>query len=87
MKSVADERDVERLAAFHRHNFGGDSGDVIKAMVGQGLKVHYEGVQKGDVRHTFADMTKAEEELGYQPKVSIQEGLEREYEWMKGFVG
>ena len=76
------------------YNIGGGSRvtlneviEMIKAMVGQELKVHYEGVQKGDVRHTFADMTKAEEELGYQPKVSIQEGLEREYEWMKGFVG
>lgn len=75
------------------YNIGGGSRvtlneviEMIKAMVGQELKVHYEGVQKGDVRHTFADMTKARGKLGYQPKVSIQEGLEREYEWMKGFV-
>jgi UDP-glucose 4-epimerase len=76
------------------YNIGGGSRvtlneviEMIKAMVGQELKVHYEGVQKGDVRHTFADMSKARGKLGYQPKVSIQEGLEREYEWMKGFVG
>jgi len=60
---------------------------MIKAVVGQELEVHYKSVQKGDVRHTFADMSKARGKLGYQPKVSIQEGLEREYEWMKGFVG
>ena len=55
-------------------------------MVGQELEVHYEGVQKGDVRHTSADMTKAEGELGYKPKVSIQEGLKKEYEWIQSLV-
>jgi len=75
------------------YNIGGGSRvtlneviEMIKAMVGQELKMHYEGVQKGDVRHTFADMTKAEGELGYQPKVSIQDGLEREYEWIQSLV-
>lgn len=76
------------------YNIGGGSRvtlneviDMIKAMVGQALKVNHEGVQKGDVRHTFADMSKARETLGYEPKVSMQEGLAREYEWIKGFVG
>lgn len=50
------------------------------------IEVRYEGKQKGDVRHTFADMTKAAEELGYQPKVQLQDGLRREYEWMKELV-
>jgi len=50
------------------------------------IEVRYEGKQKGDVRHTFADMTKAAEELGYQPKVQLQDGLRREYEWIKGLV-
>jgi nucleoside-diphosphate-sugar epimerase len=60
--------------------------EMIRAMVGQELEVHYEGVQKGDVRHTSADMTKAQGELGYKPRVSIQEGLEKEYEWIQGLV-
>ena len=75
------------------YNIGGGSRvtlneviEMIKAMVGQELKVDYEGVQKGDVRHTSADMSKAEGELGYRPKVSIQDGLEREYEWIQSLV-
>jgi len=75
------------------YNIGGGSRvtlneviEMIKAMVGRELKVHYEGVQKGDVRHTFADMSKARGKLGYQPKVSIQDGLEREYEWIQSQV-
>jgi nucleoside-diphosphate-sugar epimerase len=50
------------------------------------IEVRYEGKQKGDVRHTFADMTKAQEKLGYKPKVQLQDGLRREYEWIKGLV-
>lgn len=60
--------------------------EIIKEITGQELKVHYQGVQKGDVRHTFADMTKAEGELGYRPKVSLKDGLRSEYEWVKGLV-
>jgi len=83
----------ERGSPGEVYNIGGGSRvtlseviEMIKAMVGQELKMHYEGVQKGDVRHTFADMSKAREKLGYQPKVSIQEGLEREYEWIQTLV-
>lgn len=60
--------------------------EIMKEMIGRDLEVHYQSVQKGDVRHTLADMTKAEEMLGYKPKVSIHDGLQAEYEWMKGIV-
>jgi len=50
------------------------------------IEVRYEEKQKGDVRHTFADMTKAAEELGYQPKVQLKDGLRREYEWIRELV-
>jgi UDP-glucose 4-epimerase len=59
---------------------------IIQAMVNSEFEVRYEGKQKGDVRHTFADMTKAAEKLGYQPKVPLEEGLRREYEWIKELV-
>jgi len=60
--------------------------EIIKEIVGRELEVQYQSVQKGDVRHTFADMTKAKEKLGYKPKVSIQEGLQTEYEWIRSLV-
>jgi UDP-glucose 4-epimerase len=59
---------------------------IIQEIVDREIEARYEGKQKGDVRHTFADMTKAAEELGYQPKVQLQDGLRREYEWIKGLV-
>ncbi len=37
----------------------------------------------GDVRHSQADIEKARERLGYEPKVSLQEGLRRTLVWMQ----
>lgn len=56
---------------------------IIQEIVGRKIEVRYEGKQKGDVRHTFADMTKAREKLGYKPEVQLQDGLRKEYEWIK----
>jgi UDP-glucose 4-epimerase len=57
--------------------------EIVKETVGAGVSVRYMETQKGDVRHTSADMTKAQERLGYHPKVAIAEGLKTEYEWVK----
>ena len=60
---------------------------MIQDIVGQELEVRYEGTQKGDVRHTSAEMTKARLELGYEPKVPLEAGLREEYAWIKALVG
>ena len=60
--------------------------EIMKGMMGRDLEVHYQGVQKGDVRHTLADVTKAEEVIGYKAKVSIHDGLKTEYEWMRDIL-
>jgi UDP-glucose 4-epimerase len=60
--------------------------EIIKEIAGRELKREHQAMQKGDVRHTMADMTKAKEKLGYKPKVSIQDGLKTEYEWIKELV-
>jgi len=35
------------------------------------------------VSHTHADISKAENELGYNPETGIEEGLENCIEWVK----
>ncbi len=40
--------------------------------------------QPGDVSQTYADITKARQLLGYQPKIDIKEGIKRFVEWYKG---
>ena len=46
-------------------------------------KVNYESAKPGDVRHSLADIRRAKELLGYEPKVMIQEGLRRTIDAMK----
>lgn len=41
-------------------------------------------MQKGDVDITYADISKANTILGYQPKVSFDEGIENFITWYKG---
>jgi nucleoside-diphosphate-sugar epimerase len=72
------------------YNIGGGSrqtlNEVLEAMrriTGKSLEVNYQPVQKGDVRHTGASLEKIKMELGYNPQVSMMEGLEREWEWVR----
>lgn len=37
----------------------------------------------GDIRHCFADITRAEQQLGYAPKVSFEEGMGALLEWLQ----
>ena len=39
--------------------------------------------QKGDVSVTYADISKSKKILGYEPKVSIEEGIEKFVDWYK----
>jgi nucleoside-diphosphate-sugar epimerase len=55
---------------------------IIERIDGKPLKVLREPAQKGDMRDTFADSTLARTDLGFAPKVSLEQGLEAEYRWL-----
>ena len=38
--------------------------------------------QKGDVPKTYADISKARKDLNYNPKISLEEGLKRTYDYL-----
>ena len=50
------------------------------------LKVKRLEKQRGDARHTSANVERAKRELGYAPKVSVQEGIAREVAWMESVL-
>lgn len=71
-------------------NIGGGSRVVLmevlatmEAIVGQSIKKEFQGLAMGDARHTSADVTKAKSILGYDPQVSLADGLAQEWEWVK----
>ncbi|MBC8110158.1 MAG: LPS biosynthesis protein WbpP, partial [Verrucomicrobia bacterium] len=39
--------------------------------------------RNGDIRHSLADVSKAEKLLAYQPAIKIEEGLRRTWDWFK----
>ncbi|NCO56872.1 MAG: epimerase [Nitrospirae bacterium CG18_big_fil_WC_8_21_14_2_50_70_55] len=55
--------------------------DMIGAAVGKRPIIEQLPMQPGDVPRTYADVSKAKRLLGYQPKVSMQEGIRRFVEW------
>jgi nucleoside-diphosphate-sugar epimerase len=57
--------------------------DTMEEIVGKPIKRNHIEKAMGDARHTAADVSKAQRILGYQPKVSLREGLMQEWEWVK----
>ncbi|MBI5583921.1 MAG: GDP-mannose 4,6-dehydratase [Deltaproteobacteria bacterium] len=83
-------RALEAGRAGNVYNIGGGSrhtlNEILEALhriSGRPVRVDYQPVQKGDVRHTSASLEKIKKELGYDPQVSMLEGLEREWEWVR----
>jgi nucleoside-diphosphate-sugar epimerase len=85
--NLAAAQSAENGAVF---NIGGGSQvsinrvlETIEQLSGKKLRVRRESRQKGDVRHTSADCTRAREALGFQPQVPLAEGLSREWQWVQ----
>ncbi|PHJ55747.1 UDP-glucose epimerase [Nostoc linckia z18] len=57
--------------------------DTIEQIVGKPIKRNHIEKAMGDARHTAADISKAQKLLGYQPQVSLTEGLTQEWQWIK----
>lgn len=58
--------------------------DTMAEIVGKPIRKNYISKAMGDARHTAADVSKARQILGYQPQVSLREGLTQEWEWVRG---
>jgi nucleoside-diphosphate-sugar epimerase len=56
---------------------------VLKELTGYSGEVKYGPEREGDVRHSLADISRAEEHLDYKPAVNFEEGLRRTIEWYR----
>ncbi len=59
---------------------------LLEGMVGHKARVNYHARQKGDVSHTYADTTRARNDLGFSPRISLEEGLKKEKDWIADVV-
>jgi nucleoside-diphosphate-sugar epimerase len=61
---------------------------LIRSLVGADhIEPIYAPPRPGDVRHSLADITKARQLLGYEPSVSLEEGLRITVEWFRRNAG
>jgi UDP-glucuronate 4-epimerase len=56
---------------------------LIEGAFGKKANIEMLETQPGDVSITYADIQKARRMLGYQPKVKMEEGIQRFVEWYK----
>jgi len=58
---------------------------IIEAAAGRNAVLRHTGIQKGDVKITFADILKAGKMLKYNPKTDIEKGIGKFINWYKSF--
>ncbi len=57
--------------------------EVIRDEIDPSLDIVYDEARTGDAEHTHADVSKANELLGYEPTVDIREGVEKFIQWYR----
>src|SRR6201993_3774095 len=74
--NVATARRVTLNETFH----------ALQKLTSFTRKPNYGPERGGDIKHSLADISKAEAGLGYKPKVDFEEGLRRTVEWYREAV-
>ncbi|MFL6208112.1 MAG: SDR family oxidoreductase [Pyrinomonadaceae bacterium] len=58
--------------------------EILKRLTGRAdAQAEYRPPRVGDVRHSLADITRARELLGYEPRVGLEEGLRKTIDWWR----
>jgi UDP-glucose 4-epimerase len=72
------------------YNIGGGSRvtlrevlDMIGRISGRPVTIDPQPAQKGDMRDTYADTSRARADLNFVPSVGLDDGLRQMFEWMK----
>jgi len=83
-------RAIEHCTSHHLYNLGNSSPIDLKSMIeaiglalGRVPLIQQLPEQPGDVRQTYADISRAQAELGYQPSTPFAEGLAKFVEWYR----
>lgn len=81
----ADERSFGEAfnIAFHDRATVNEIYSKLCALLNKDIEAVYGPDRTGDVKHSYADITKAKTILGYSPEYSLDRGLEEAIEWYK----
>jgi UDP-glucuronate 4-epimerase len=90
VRGVLAALDVERAPGFREYNLGSGAPidlrtlvEAVAATAGVRVRVETAPVPLGDVDATFADITRAREELAWAPRMSLREGLTTVLAWVR----
>jgi len=82
---------IDKCSGYHIYNLGesrpisvNDLVCALEAALGKKAVQEHLPLQPGDVERTYADVTKARGELGYNPRTGIETGLARFVRWLRG---
>ncbi|MDP6277236.1 MAG: SDR family oxidoreductase [Nitrospinota bacterium] len=85
MKAGRVGGEVINLAAGSNHSVNDLFGKLRGIIGAEGIEATYSPARKGDVFRSQADISKAKKRLGYEIKVSFDEGLSRTVDWYRSF--
>jgi UDP-glucuronate 4-epimerase len=87
-------RAIDRCTDHHLYNIGNAHPIALRTMIetlgealGKTPLIKRLPEQPGDVRQTFADVSRAARELGYEPKTPFREGVDRFVAWFRASGG
>ena len=60
-----------------------DIANRLKTIIGSSSEIHHIEVQKGDAKHTLANIDTAKSVIDYTPKIDFSEGLKKYVSWFK----
>lgn len=90
VRGVLAAHDAIDRAGFRVWNLGSDRPvrldamiDAIARTVGKPARIVKKPVPPGDVERTWADLARARAELGYAPATPFEEGLARQWAWLR----
>jgi len=58
-------------------------GPLLEKLLGRKIEVARAGWRPGDQRVFYADFGKARKELGWEPKIGLEQGIERLFRWVQ----
>lgn len=61
--------------------------EVIEKACGKPAIREFDEMQAGDVKETYADIEASRRDLGFEPKISIEEGIPHFVEWYRDYHG
>jgi len=60
--------------------------ETLRELTGVDIAPQYTTPRSGDIRHSFADVSKAREILQFEPKISVVEGLRATIDWYRARI-